>query len=92
MVKIREEPPLDLPKGDAAHGEEVMLTSEDVSLKTWAALSCANGAFYGPAATDDQCELVRKRQYPLVGRATGYSLVVANPRMMRRAPTFLAVD
>ena len=31
------------------------------------------GAFYGPGATDDQVELVRKRQFPLVGRSTGYS-------------------
>ena len=31
------------------------------------------GAFYGPGATDDQVELVRKRQFPLVGRGTGYS-------------------
>jgi nucleoside-diphosphate-sugar epimerase len=31
------------------------------------------GAFYGPGATDDQVELVRKRQFPLVGRGSGYS-------------------
>jgi nucleoside-diphosphate-sugar epimerase len=31
------------------------------------------GAFYGPGATDDQVELIRKRQFPLVGRGTGYS-------------------
>ncbi|MGY1707524.1 NAD-dependent epimerase/dehydratase family protein [Geodermatophilus sp. SYSU D00697] len=31
------------------------------------------GALYGPGATDDQVALVRKRQYPLVGRGTGYS-------------------
>ena len=31
------------------------------------------GAFYGPGATDDQVELVRRRQYPLVGRGQGYS-------------------
>ncbi|MGH3172563.1 MAG: NAD(P)H-binding protein [Streptosporangiaceae bacterium] len=31
------------------------------------------GALYGPGATDDQVELVRKRQFPLVGRATGYA-------------------
>lgn len=31
------------------------------------------GAFYGPGATDDQVELVRKRQFPLVGRADGYA-------------------
>jgi nucleoside-diphosphate-sugar epimerase len=30
------------------------------------------GAFYGPGATDDQVELVRKRKFPLVGRGTGY--------------------
>ena len=30
------------------------------------------GGFYGPGATDDQVELVRKRQFPLVGRGTGY--------------------
>ena len=30
------------------------------------------GGFYGPGATDDQVELVRKRMYPLVGGGTGY--------------------
>jgi nucleoside-diphosphate-sugar epimerase len=31
------------------------------------------GALYGPGATDDQAELVRRRQFPLVGRGTGHS-------------------
>jgi nucleoside-diphosphate-sugar epimerase len=31
------------------------------------------GGFYGPGAIDDQVELVRKRQYPLVGGGPGYS-------------------
>jgi hypothetical protein len=31
------------------------------------------GGLYGPGATDDQVELVRKRQYPLVGSGAGYS-------------------
>jgi len=31
------------------------------------------GALYGPGATDDQVELIRKRQFPLVGAAGGYS-------------------
>jgi nucleoside-diphosphate-sugar epimerase len=31
------------------------------------------GAFYGPEAIEDQAELVRKRQYPLVGGGPGYS-------------------
>jgi nucleoside-diphosphate-sugar epimerase len=30
------------------------------------------GGFYGPGASDDQLELVRKRQFPLVGGGTGY--------------------
>jgi nucleoside-diphosphate-sugar epimerase len=30
------------------------------------------GGLYGPGATDDQLELVRKRQFPLVGSAGGY--------------------
>lgn len=31
------------------------------------------GALYGPGATDDQVELIRKRQYPLVGDGGGHS-------------------
>jgi nucleoside-diphosphate-sugar epimerase len=31
------------------------------------------GALYGPGAIDDQVELVRKRQYPLIGDGAGYS-------------------
>jgi len=30
------------------------------------------GGFYGPGATDDQVELIRKRRYPLVGPGTGH--------------------
>ena len=30
------------------------------------------GGLYGPGATEDQVELVRKRKFPLVGRGTGY--------------------
>ncbi|MEQ4715844.1 hypothetical protein [Nonomuraea sp. B19D2] len=31
------------------------------------------GAFYGPGATDDQVELLRRRQYPVVGDGAGHS-------------------
>jgi nucleoside-diphosphate-sugar epimerase len=31
------------------------------------------GALYGPGATDDQVELIRKRQYPVIGDGGGYS-------------------
>jgi nucleoside-diphosphate-sugar epimerase len=45
---------------------------EDVVLKAGGAV-LRYGGFYGPGATDDQVELVRKRQFPLVGDGTGYS-------------------
>jgi nucleoside-diphosphate-sugar epimerase len=31
------------------------------------------GSLYGPGAIDDQVELIRKRQFPLVGKSTGYT-------------------
>jgi nucleoside-diphosphate-sugar epimerase len=68
-----EEDPLDLMAGTAAQpGMEAMRHVEDVVLKAGGAV-LRYGAFYGPGAIDDQVELLRKRQYPLVGRATGYS-------------------
>ena len=36
------------------------------------AVSVRDGGLYGPGATDDQVELVRKRQFPLVGDGAGY--------------------
>ena len=68
-----EEDPLDLMLGTAAHpGMEAMRHIEDVVLRAGGAV-LRYGAFYGPGAIDDQVELVRKRQYPLVGAGTGYS-------------------
>jgi nucleoside-diphosphate-sugar epimerase len=68
-----EEDPLDLEAGTAAqpvmeairHVEGVVLEAGGAALRY--------GGLYGPGATDDQVELLRKRQFPLVGRATGYS-------------------
>lgn len=31
------------------------------------------GSLYGPGSTDDQVEMLRKRQFPLVGKAQGYT-------------------
>jgi nucleoside-diphosphate-sugar epimerase len=45
--------------------EEVVLKADGAALRY--------GALYGPGATDDQVELVRKRLYPLVGDGAGYS-------------------
>src|SRR5487761_1519491 len=43
---------------------------EDVVVKAGGAV-LRYGGFYGPGATDDHVELVRKRQFPLVGGGTG---------------------
>jgi nucleoside-diphosphate-sugar epimerase len=67
-----EEDPLDPESGTImGKGAEAMRHLEDVVLRAGGAV-LRYGAFYGPGATDDQVELVRKRQYPLVGRGTGY--------------------
>jgi nucleoside-diphosphate-sugar epimerase len=44
---------------------------EDVMTKAGGAV-LRYGSFYGPGATGDQVELVRKRMFPLVGGGTGY--------------------
>ena len=68
-----EEDPLDPGEGTImqavaaaiGHVEDAVLGAGGVVLRY--------GGLYGPGATDDQVELVRKRQFPLVGRGTGYS-------------------
>jgi nucleoside-diphosphate-sugar epimerase len=48
-----------------------VLHVEDAVVKAGGAV-LRYGALYGPGATDDQVDLVRKRKFPLVGRGTGY--------------------
>jgi nucleoside-diphosphate-sugar epimerase len=68
-----EEDPLDPEQGTAAQAEmEAIRHLEDVIVKADGAV-LRYGGLYGPGATDDQVELVRKRQFPLVGASTGYS-------------------
>jgi len=68
-----EEDPLDLLEGTAAHTSMKALRHvEEVVLKAGGAI-LRYGALYGPGAIDDQVELVRRRQFPLVGQATGYT-------------------
>ncbi|MGH8773838.1 MAG: NAD-dependent epimerase/dehydratase family protein [Jiangellaceae bacterium] len=68
-VKTEEDPldPTSTGKGAAAirHLEDVVVNADGAVLRY--------GGLYGPGATDDQVELVRKRQFPLVGGGTGYS-------------------
>lgn len=67
-VKTEDDPldPTSTGQGAAAirHLEEVVLAAGGAVLRY--------GAFYGPGATDDQVELIRKRQYPIVGSGDGH--------------------
>jgi nucleoside-diphosphate-sugar epimerase len=68
-----EDDPLDLLAGTAAEpGMRAMRHLEETVTKGGGAV-LRYGSLYGPGATDDQVELIRKRQFPLVGRGTGYS-------------------
>jgi nucleoside-diphosphate-sugar epimerase len=68
-VKTEEDP---LDPTSTGKGAQAIHHLEDVVLKAGGAV-LRYGAFYGPGATDDQVELVRKRQYPIVGSGEGHS-------------------
>src|ERR1700729_937544 len=68
-----EDDPLDLQEGTAAQpGMEALRHVEDTVTRAGGAV-LRYGGLYGPGATDDQVQLIRKRQFPLVGRGTGYA-------------------
>ncbi len=67
-----EKDPLDMMMGTAAQPVmEAVRHLEDVVINAGGAI-LRYGGLYGPGATDDQVELVRKRKFPLVGGGTGY--------------------
>jgi nucleoside-diphosphate-sugar epimerase len=67
-----EDDPLDLLTGTPAQvNMEAIRYVEDVVAKAGGAV-LRFGSLYGPGAIDDQVELVRKRQFPLVGDGAGY--------------------
>ena len=67
-----EQDPLDPMSGTAAHaGMAAIGHTEDVALKAGGA-ALRYGWFYGPGAIEDTVELVRKRQFPVVGKGTGH--------------------
>jgi len=66
-----EEDPVDPGPASARQGAQALRHLEDVVVKAGGA-ALRYGALYGPGATDDQVELVRKRRFPLVGGGTGY--------------------
>jgi nucleoside-diphosphate-sugar epimerase len=68
-----EEDPLDQETGTAAQPvTQAIGYLENAVLKAGGTV-VRYGGLYGPGATDDQVELIRKRQFPLVGKGTGYS-------------------
>ncbi len=68
-----EEDPLDLYAGTPAQPVmEAIRHVEAVVVKAGGA-ALRYGWLYGPGATDETVELLRKRQFPLVGGGTGYS-------------------
>jgi nucleoside-diphosphate-sugar epimerase len=68
-VKTEEDP---LDPTSTGKGAEAIRHLEDVVLGVGGAV-LRYGALYGPGATDDQVELVRRRQYPVIGTGGGYS-------------------
>jgi len=66
-----EEDPTDPGPPSARAGAEALRQLEVTVVEAGGA-ALRYGALYGPGATDDQVELVRKRMFPLVGGGTGY--------------------
>lgn len=67
-----EEDPLDLHAGTAAHAVmEAIRHVQDAVLKAGGTV-LRYGGLYGPGASGEVVELVRKRQFPVVGGGTGY--------------------
>jgi nucleoside-diphosphate-sugar epimerase len=67
-----EQDPLDLLAGTAAHAGMVAIGHlEDVVVRAGGA-ALRYGWLYGPGAIDDLVEVVRKRQFPVVGGGVGY--------------------
>jgi nucleoside-diphosphate-sugar epimerase len=69
-VKTEEDPTDPGPAG-ARKGTEALRHLEDVVVKAGGVV-LRYGSLYGPGAIDDWVELVRRRQFPLVGGGTGY--------------------
>jgi nucleoside-diphosphate-sugar epimerase len=68
-----EDDPLDLLSGTAAQAQMEAIRHLEAAVLRAGGAVLRYGGLYGPGATDDQVELVRRRQFPLVGRGTGYS-------------------
>lgn len=68
-----EQDPLDPETGTAARAGAEAINHLEEAVLAFGGAALRYGGLYGPGATDDQVELVRKRQFPLVGGGTGHS-------------------
>ncbi|HYH12036.1 MAG TPA: NAD(P)-dependent oxidoreductase [Thermomicrobiales bacterium] len=68
-----EEDPLDLHEGTAAHAVMKAVRHVEEAVAGIGGAALRFGWLYGPGATDEMVEAVRKRQFPIVGGGTGHS-------------------
>jgi nucleoside-diphosphate-sugar epimerase len=68
-----EEDPLDPLEGTTAQPVMAAIAHVEEAVGRAGGAVLRYGGLYGPGATDDQVELIRKRQFPLVGKGNGYS-------------------
>jgi nucleoside-diphosphate-sugar epimerase len=68
-----EEDPLDLEAGTSAEPVMEAIRHTENAVLAAGGTIVRYGGLYGPGATDEQLELLRKRQFPLVGSGAGYS-------------------
>jgi nucleoside-diphosphate-sugar epimerase len=64
--------PLDPEDGTPAHAGMEAIRHLEHAVVAFGGAVLRYGGLYGPGAIDDQVALLRKRQFPLVGRGTGY--------------------
>jgi nucleoside-diphosphate-sugar epimerase len=68
-----EEDPLDLHEGTPAHPVSLAIRHLEEAVVGAGGAALRYGGLYGPGATDDQVELIRRRSFPLVGKGGGYT-------------------
>jgi len=68
-----EEDPLDPLAGTVAQGTAESIAHLEESVLAFGGAALRYGGLYGPGATDDQVELIRRRQFPLVAGGPGYA-------------------
>jgi nucleoside-diphosphate-sugar epimerase len=68
-----EDDPLDMLEGTPAEPAMRALLHLEKAVLGYGGAVLRYGGLYGPGATDDQVELIRKRQFPLVAGGAGYA-------------------